>query len=541
MTDILLLRPPEFYGKSSFAQFYTLHECLGIGYLASYLRSHDQSVYILDSHIEALSVEDTIEKIVQQDCAFLGISIGSSLVMPQVIQIIRELKKKLSEIHITLGGHHPTFCFKQLLEQNPEIDSIVRFEGEEALLELLTALRADANLANVRGIAYRKDGKITTTPIRPLIRKLDALPFPARDTFPKLLERGGLPLISGSRGCPSACSFCSVHSFYNTPPGKIWRSRSIKNILEEIKLLEKEYGCHELWFVDDNFFGFGKHGIRRARDFFEALEKADVDIIRLDFACRADTIAENPDILELIYGKRHGLVYLGIEAGVQRILDLYKKGTTVDQNRKAVKAIKESHADIKMEFILFNPWISIDEVKETIRFLEEIDVYDPYILTSTLTIMRQTPLADAIQEGRLKVSPLPLQDLQGFDQESFVPYNITDQNVRALFQIVTAALPQLEYILSAVHDLRQEGQKQKQGLANQLTQSIEESCRDLTQLINITSLDIFKEALECVEKLEFPGDSQRIQELKETLSQKTLKFARSLTGLIQIQKSEFYG
>lgn len=541
MTKIILLRPPELYGKSSFAQFYTLHECLGIGYLASYLRAHNLPVQILDAHIDALTVEETIGKIANQDCGILGISIGSSLVMPQVLQIAQAVKKNNPGVHVTIGGHYPTFCYEPFLYKHPEIDSIVRFEGEETLFELVEALDAHANLADVRGIAYRKDGHVVATPIRPLIANLDSLPFPARDVLPKLLERGGLPAISGSRGCPSRCSFCSVHSFYNTPSGRNWRARSIGNIIEEIKLLGKDFDCHELWFVDDNFLGFGEPGKKRIEDFFAALDREHLVVNRLDFSCRADSLAKDPDLLKLAYAKRRGLVSPGIEAGVQRILDLYRKGTTVEDNIKTIRAIKESRAELRMEFILFNPWITFDEVKETIRFLEEVDVYDPYIFNSSLTIMKHTELADAIKDGRLEVTPMQARDLEEFDQDSFVPYQINDEQVMLLYQLVTRALPQLGYVLSALHDLQQEGLRLVQTVDSQATQSFEEVCSDLTQLINVTSLDIFKEALNLVENTASLGDHEQFKNVQVKLMDKTMLFAQTLRGLIDISRNELLG
>ncbi len=541
MTKVLLLRPPELYGKTSFAQFYTLHESLGTGYLASYLRKHGHSVHILDAHIEDLSVDETIEKIVGESFDILGITIGSSLVMPQVIQIIQGVKAKKTQIHITLGGHYPTFCYDHLLIKNPNIDSIVRFEGEETLLELVQAIANGTVLDDVKGIAFRKLGKIEVTPPRPLVSDLDSLPFPARDTLPALLKRGGLPLISGSRGCPARCSFCSVHSFYNEPSGKIWRARSIDNIIEEIKFLQNDFNCRELWFVDDNFLGFGSSGRKRARNLFVALDQEELHIDRLDFSCRADSIAKEPDLLKLAYENRRGLVYPGIEAGVQRILDLYQKGTTVEDNRVAVKAIKESQADIKMEFILFNPWITFTEIKETINFLEDVGVYDPYILTSTLTIMRHTSLAASIEKGVLKVKPLPSEQMENFDTDSFIPYQIDDEQVGILFHLVTNTLPQLEYVLSAVHNLGKDARlKYGENNSSKLSE-VEESCQDLTQLINETSLDIFKEAMGWVEKVPDLSDEKLLAKFQDSLIEKTIMFARSLSGIIAMEQADFFG
>ena len=235
----LLVRPPELYG-ASFAQFYTIHECLGIGYLAAYLRAHGYPVEIMDAHVDGLSVDETIAEIKDKDFDVLGVSIGSSLVFPQAVQIIRKIKAWLGNVHITVGGHYPTFFYKQVLKKYPEIDTVVRFEGEETLLELVEKKDYSLEWKSIKGIAFRQDAQIIATPPRPLIADLDSLPFPARDTLPRLMERGGLPLIASSRGCPGRCSFCDVHSFYSTPKGKMWRARSPENVLQEIEILKKK-------------------------------------------------------------------------------------------------------------------------------------------------------------------------------------------------------------------------------------------------------------------------------------------------------------
>lgn len=540
MIKTVLLRPPELYGKDSFAQFYTLHESLGIGYLAACLREKNYPVKILDAHIEGLSIEETVEEIVEDGCDVIGVFIGSSLVMPQVQTIIQAVKRKKKQIHITLGGHFPTFCYAALFKKNKEVDTIVRFEGEETLPELVQALENNTPLADVQGIAFRKDSKIVVTPTRPLVADLDALPFPSRDSLPLLLKKGGLPLISGSRGCPARCSFCSVHAFYNEPSGKIWRPRSIENIIEEMKFLEQTYGCHELWFVDDNFLGHGRGGRQRVRKLFEVIEAEGLTINRLDFACRVDSLAKEPDILKMAYVNRTGLVYPGVEAGVQRILDIYNKGTTVAQNRQAVRAIQESNASLKMEFILFNPWITYDEIKESILFLEEVEAYDAYVLTSTLTIMRHTSLAASIEKGDLQVTPLPRDVLerQNLDQDSVIWYQLNDDRANALFQLVTTALPQLEYALSQVNAMEQDGRVNRQVYGLEQTKMNEEICLNLEKLIDETSLDIFKEAMDWVESCYTPGDQKHLTEFKEQLIEKTLAVTRSLALIIDMQKKE---
>jgi len=537
MTRTLLVRPPELHGVS-FAQFYTLHESLGIGYLAAYLRAHGHAVEILDAHVEGLSVKETIARIEKRGSDLLGFSIVSSLVMPQTVQIIREIKAKQTNLHVTMGGQHPTFFYESILKKSPGVDSVVRFEGEETLLALIEKIDQPDDWKSIQGIAFRENGSIRATPPRPLIKDLDSLPFPARDTLPLLMGKGGLPLLSTSRGCTSRCSFCSVHCFYNTPKGRNWRARSSENVLQEIEILNREFGCDELWFVDDNFLGPGKLGRRRVRSFFPLLEKSGIKLKRIDFSCRADSVVQEPDLIDLAAKHGAGLVYLGVEAGVQRILDLYNKGTTVEQNTKAVRVIKDSGAEIKMEFILFNPWITFEEVKETISFLETVGVYDPYILTSVLTIMKHTPMAREIEAGRLKVVSPPPDELARFDLDAFVPYQISDERCRALFQIVSMVISQVEPALCATYDVYNLLQKRRKTLRAETVSQYKEAIDDYQQLINETSLDLFKDAVAAVEKMDLPVDAELLRSYGEDLTQKTLRFAAFLTNIVKTQEKE---
>ena len=537
MTKTLIVRPPELYG-TSFAQFYTIHECLGIGYLAAYLRARGYPVEILDAHVYGLSVDETIAEIKDKDFDVLGLSIGSSLVFPQAVQIIREIKAWRGNVHISLGGHYPTFFYKQILNKHPDIDTVVRFEGEETLLELVEKIDHPSEWKSIKGIAFRQDSQIIATPPRPLISDLDSLPFPARDTLPRLMERGGLPLISSSRGCPGRCSFCDVHSFYKTPKGKMWRARSPENILQEIAVLNKEFGCDELWFVDDNFLGTGITGLQRTRDIFVLLEKKSVKLSGMDFFCRSDSIVKEPNLMDLAVKQGAGLVYLGVEAGVQRILDFYNKGTTVEQNKKAVRIIKDSGAEVKMEFIFFNPWITFDEVRETLSFLEAVKVYDPYILTSALSIMKHTPMAEDIATGHLEVISPPPNELEEFDLDSFIPYQIQDQRTRVLFQIVSNTIAQLEPALHATYNLHNRFRMKRKVLQPDLAAKYEEIITDYHQLINETSLDLFKEAMLSVRRMPIPVDTEQLISYQKTMANKTLLFAAFLSSGIKAQEKE---
>jgi len=233
------------------------------------------------------------------------------------------------------------------------------------------------------------------------------------------------------------------------------------------------------------------------------------------------------------------MVYLGVEAGVQRHLDLYHKGTAVTQCRQAIRIIKESGADLKMEFILFNPWITFSELKETIQFLEEMGVYDPYILTSNLTIMKETDLAREVEAGRLPVISPPDADLADFDRDSFIPYLISDYQVRALHFIVSGVLIQFEHALYSIYRLHNLLRVHRKSLPEEMLKRHQEEVQDYRQLINETSLDLFKRAMGAVEARGPMPNPEAVMAIQGDLIQETLDFMNFLIiNVIQAKEQE---
>ena len=154
--------------------------------------------------------------------------------------------------------------------------------------------------------------------------------------------------------------------------------------------------------------------------------------------------------------------------------------------------------------------------------------------------MRHTSLAASIEKGDLRVTPLPRDVLeqQNLDQDSFIWYQLNDDRANALFQLVTAALPQLEYALAQVNAMEQDGRVNRQVYGPEQTKMNEEICLNLEKLIDETSLDIFKEAMDWVESCYTPGDQKHLTEFKEQLIEKTLAVTRSLALIIDLQKKE---
>jgi anaerobic magnesium-protoporphyrin IX monomethyl ester cyclase len=221
----------------------------------------------------------------------------------------------------------------------PELDSVVRFEGELTLLEMVDSLSTGKDWCQLQGLAYRHQEGVKATQLRPLIHDLDQLPYPERTLNRNaVLGRHATPLLA-SRGCARTCSFCSIHMFYRTAPGKVVRTRKPAEVVREMRFLLEEHGISIFLFQDDDFPLFGPAWQRWAREFVNELYRNHLPgraVWKIN--CRADAV--DPDLF--VEMRRAGLymVYMGLESGTEEGLKTLHKQITVEQNIRAVEILK---------------------------------------------------------------------------------------------------------------------------------------------------------------------------------------------------------
>ncbi len=198
---------------------------------------------------------------------------------------------------MTVGGHYPSLRHEQILNQIPELDSVVLFEGEQTLLDLANSLsEGNSDWRQTEGIAYRENDRIVLNPLRPLIPDLDKVPFPHR-TFgaSKTLGKEIQPVLA-TRGCPRNCAFCSIREFYGRALGKLVRRRSPVNVVREMRELYEEENVSIFLFQDDDFPLIGKAGHRWVYDFITELKHQRlVGNVIWKISCRVDEIDASVD------------------------------------------------------------------------------------------------------------------------------------------------------------------------------------------------------------------------------------------------------
>jgi anaerobic magnesium-protoporphyrin IX monomethyl ester cyclase len=344
------------------------HSNLGIGYLASTLRQHGYRVEVYDFEADRQLILDAITQLDP-------IVVGFSLIFQSYVLHFRSLMQYLRlngvTCHFTMGGHFPSLSYERTLSLLPELDTVVRFEGEITLLELVDLLTAGRDWHNIAGIAYRSPAGVTATELRALVHDLDHLPYPER-IFRKnaVLGRHATPLLA-SRGCARTCSFCSIHMFYRTAPGKVVRTRKPAEVAREMRFLLDEHAISIFLFQDDDFPLFGPAWQRWTREFLGELHRQALPgraVWKIN--CRADAV--EPELFREMRQAGLYMVYMGLESGTEEGLKTLHKQISVEQNIRAVEILKSIGSIFEFGFMLLDPSSSFSSVRANVQFLRTI-------------------------------------------------------------------------------------------------------------------------------------------------------------------------
>jgi radical SAM superfamily enzyme YgiQ (UPF0313 family) len=373
---------------------------LGMGYLSAVLRKRGYEPLWIDIRS---NTAELVENVLDAEPLVVGFSLIFQFFLPQYRRVAQRLREAGVASHFTIGGHYASLCPEELLANFPEIDSVVRYEGEETLVELVERLRLGAEWRDLAGIAYLRDGEVVANEARALVADLDSLPFPDRPKAPEKI--GGFPTLPvlASRGCIRRCSFCSIHTFYRTAPGKVVRVRKPERVVEEMTDLHRRLGVRVFLFQDDDFPLWGKKGRRWADELVGRLHASGLTRSTIwKISCRAEYV--EPELFRAMREAGLFLVYMGIESGVESGLDILFKQMTVEGNTAAVDMLKALDIGFSYGFMLFDPSSTFESVRGNIQFLRRIvgDGSAPAVFSRMLPY-GGTPIRDQLEkEGRLR-------------------------------------------------------------------------------------------------------------------------------------------
>jgi len=343
LTKVLFVEPPKDYW---FVMGEYLPPPYGILQLAAYLESKSKDVEIQVVDCQAMSLDwEGLGKRIESFNPDIVASSGFATCNVYVTARTMEMAKKLKpEVLTVTGGQHFTSMTQESLETYPEIDIVVRGEGEETLVELVRAVGKKSSFSKVKGISFRHRAEIRHNPSRPLIENLDELPFPGYHFVENYVHKYHFTMMAGSkarygmieasRGCPHRCIFCSQWKHWQGT----WRHKSVTRVAEEMEFLYQNYGSKLLWLTDDNF------GLDRRMDDLcdELIKRGFSDDVTCFMQARCDDVVRNPNLVAKMSKAGINWLLLGVESHSKNTLDSFHKGTKPEDAVSAVKLLKQN-------------------------------------------------------------------------------------------------------------------------------------------------------------------------------------------------------
>jgi len=386
---VMLIKPPlTLFQKDN--QGFEGSEPLGLAYLAAYLLKNGHDVNILDAFIlgqknitqdgeffsHGLSNDAIAKNIKKFDPEIVGISSMFTLHSKGVHNVAQIVKKINPKIPVIVGGAHASALPNLVLNDN-NIDILVKGEGENTFLDIISHEESGKDLLNIPGTMVREGKKVKINPPREFIKDLDSIPFPARHLLPmnlylndwyrtKMAMRPPRANLVSSRGCTGNCIFCSIHSIWR----HTWRGRSAKNVVDEIEFLVKNYGVREIAFQDDNV-SLNKERMMEICD--EILER------KLNIKwCTPNGIAIwtlDKELLDKM--KKSGCYKLtfGIETGCP-ITQKFIRKTQINLNKakEIIKYCNKIGIWTHSAFIIGFPYETQEQIEETVKFAIDSDL-----------------------------------------------------------------------------------------------------------------------------------------------------------------------
>jgi anaerobic magnesium-protoporphyrin IX monomethyl ester cyclase len=321
---------------------------LSIIYAATHSVKKGFNIRLLDLRLIPHTWQEAIDSILVKGCSLVGFSVMTGNPINTSLEVSQYIKSKYG-VPIVWGGPHPTLLPKQTLE-NPAIDYIVRGWGSKALCLLLENIRTGSpSKTNIPGLGYKEDGKIRLATPQTEFEKLDFrdLPYNLIDISGKIYTRfkeGTLtfPILT-SMGCPYNCSFCISPVAYKDIKGKKWITYDIEEVLDHIAYLGERYDPKIIQIYDDESFvdlNRMRELLRRyiSRGYHEKY-KLMFRGIRINDLFRMDN-----EYFSLLEKVGVDVLLVGFESGSQRVLDLMKKGVSIEQIIEANKKIAKHPA-----------------------------------------------------------------------------------------------------------------------------------------------------------------------------------------------------
>ncbi|MBI5030454.1 MAG: radical SAM protein [Chloroflexi bacterium] len=354
----------------------------GLGYLAgSLLANGYPDVTLHDGAVEDVSVAQALDNAIAEKRPYDVVGISAPTVLIDNGWAAAHEAKARGAITI-MGGPHLTLQPDESM-QKPEVDLVVRGEGEDAIIEILRILEdgksvSDSRFRKVLGLSWHDaNGRVMHNVERPLRPDVDNIPLPAYHLFKIERYTNLQPLTDGldpharaytivtSRGCPYKCTYCS-----KPITGDTWRARSVESVIKEWRLLVKDMRATEIGVTDDIW----NLDMKRAKELCRAIIAEGLNTVPWVTVHGMKVNHTDLELFQLMKAAGCKRVGFGVENGDEYILKrVIKKSQTFDQVRAAFKNARQAKLQTMGFFIFGMPYETEETMEKTIQLALELD------------------------------------------------------------------------------------------------------------------------------------------------------------------------
>jgi anaerobic magnesium-protoporphyrin IX monomethyl ester cyclase len=342
-------------------KFVELYPSLGLLQLGAYLRAHGTEVQMVDLTF-ARDLGPARRALRAYGPDVVGIH-TKSLTYARCVELAREAR--VAGVYSVAGGPDAATRWTTYLDAG--FDAVALGEGEATLVELAGRVAEGRDPAGLAGVVVRRDGHLIRGPHRAFLKDLNQLPLPAWDLvdmdryFAEWEHRTGerRAAVLTSRGCPFDCSWCSKPTF-----GRTFRQQSPERVVAELVALQQQYRVNYVRFCDD-VFGISRTWIDQL---LARMEEAE---LHLQFECLARVDLLKPDLLPRLRAAGLARVYVGVESGSQKMLDLMNRGTQLAQVERTAAALRAEGIRQFWFLMLGYPGETLEDIEATLQLFRK--------------------------------------------------------------------------------------------------------------------------------------------------------------------------
>jgi len=349
-------------------------------------RSHSDTYQFFQKYQDALDnpdhyvwheVRDVLRK---QKPDVVGLTTKSCM-LPSAQMISRIAKEVDPNVVVIWGGPHASIQPDETINFD-NVDFVARHEGEETIVEFLSALQSGKpDWSTIDGLVWRDDtGKVVHNKIRANVPNVDLVPMPDKsvDLMPHRYSPNDYGVMFTSRGCPWPCTFCDSRGVWT----RTIRYRSPENVVNEMADLYDRYGVRDFYFWDDTFTPNKKH----SHKMFDGMI-AEFQDKHKPISWQATTRCDCVDDELAAKMKKAGcrLITYGIESGSASMMKILKKGITHEKVDHAQAVMKKADIPWDAFFMIGFPDDTPETIEETMEMIRRIEcrsaaisIFTPY-------------------------------------------------------------------------------------------------------------------------------------------------------------------